>query len=55
MFIFLTSSTGFGVVWQTIKLILIFILILILAYYATKLVARFQKNSLSGRTIMHWE
>ena len=42
MFIFLTSSTGFGVVWQTIKLILIFILILILAYYATKL-------------IMHWE
>ncbi|MCM1170660.1 MAG: flagellar biosynthetic protein FliO [Clostridium sp.] len=50
MFIFLTNSTGFGVVWQTIKLILIFIIILVLAYYGTKLVAGFHKNSLSGRT-----
>lgn len=50
MFTFLTNSMGFSVVWQTIRLILVFVIILVLAYYGAKLVAGFHKNSLSGRT-----
>ncbi len=50
MFIFLAGNIGTNVIWQTIKLIAIFLLILLLAYYATKFVARFHNNSLNGKT-----
>lgn len=50
MVILLTSSMSNQTIWQFIKLILIFVVILILAYYATKFVAKYHSNSFVGKT-----
>ncbi|MCM1272220.1 MAG: flagellar biosynthetic protein FliO [Clostridium sp.] len=50
MAILLTGSMSSQTIWQFIKLILIFVVILILAYYATRFVAKYHSNSLVGKT-----
>ncbi|MDE6024487.1 MAG: flagellar biosynthetic protein FliO [Lachnospiraceae bacterium] len=50
MAILLSGSMSGQTIWQFIKLILIFVVILILAYYATKFVAKYHSNSLVGKT-----
>ncbi len=50
MAILLTGSMSGQTIWQFIKLILIFVVILILAYYATRFVAKYHSNSLVGKT-----
>lgn len=38
------NSAGFYSAWDVISLILIFVLVILLAYFATKMVAKFQGN-----------
>lgn len=42
-------KTGFYSVWDLVSLILIFVLVIALAYFATKQFAKFQSNALSGK------
>lgn len=44
------DSTNFSAGWSIVKLILVLILVLILAFYATKYIAKFQNNSLVGKS-----
>lgn len=46
----LVKSGGFQGFLNIITLILIFVLVLFLAYYTTKFVAKYQKNTLSNRS-----
>ncbi len=43
------KSSGFYSVWDVISLILIFILVILLAYFATKFVAKYQSNMLNSK------
>lgn len=48
IFLLANNSTSLAL-WQAMKLILIFVLILVMAYYATKFVAKYQSNVLNGK------
>ena len=48
-------TTGFSAGWNIFKLIVITVLVLILAFYATKLIAKYQNNTLSERASFHVE
>lgn len=43
-------TTGFSAGWNIFKLIVITVLVLILAFYATKLIAKYQNNTLSEKS-----
>jgi flagellar protein FliO/FliZ len=46
----LTATAGYMGIWSCIKLILVFVIILILAYYAARLAGKYQSNTLSGNS-----
>lgn len=46
----LTATAGYTGIWSCIKLILVFVIILILAYYAARLAGKYQSNALSGNS-----
>lgn len=48
-------STGFSAAWSIAKLILITILILVLAYYSTRYIAKLQNHTLSTNNIQFLE
>ena len=43
------KSSGFYSAWDVISLILIFVIVILLAYFATKLVAKYQSNMLNNK------
>ena len=42
--------SGYSPVWSIIKLIVMVVLVLVLAYYATRFIAKYQNNTLSDKT-----
>ena len=48
----LTSSFSAG--WSIVKLILITVLVLVLAFYSTRLIAKYQNNTWSAKNNIQW-
>lgn len=49
MYLSTILTSGYSAGWSIVKLILITIFVLVLAFYSTRLIAKYQSNSLSSR------